>query len=96
MNTQRYEAVADLLVKQFKVDPAVVRPDSTLEQLGLDSLTLMEFVFAVEDHFDVRIPEDKLDPRQAGFTLERVVQALDDELLAKATPPTATDAATAA
>ena len=30
----------------------------------------MEFVFAVEDRFSVRIPEDKLDPRQAGVTLD--------------------------
>ena len=29
----------------------------------------MEFVFAVEDHFSVRIPEEQLDPRQAGITL---------------------------
>jgi acyl carrier protein len=84
MNKELYDTVAEILTAQFHVDPAVVRPEATLDQLGLDSLTLMEFVFAVEDRFDSRIPEDKLDPRQIGFTLERVVQVLDDELLAKA------------
>ena len=35
----------------------------------------MEFVFAVEDRFDVRIPEERLDPRQAGVTLEQLALA---------------------
>ena len=55
-----------------------------LDQLGLDSLALMEFVFAVEDRFQTRIPEERLDPRQAGLTLERVVEALDEQLVATA------------
>jgi acyl carrier protein len=82
MNKELYDTVAGILIAQFRVDPVVVRPDATLETLGLDSLTLMEFVFAVEDRFNLRIPEDKLDPRQAGFTLERLVQVLNGELLA--------------
>ena len=82
MNRDLYDTVAAILTSQFGVDTALVRPDATLESLGLDSLTLMEFVFAVEDKFDTRIPEGRLDPRQAGFTLECVVQVLDDELRA--------------
>ena len=61
-----------------------VRPDVALDQLGLDSLSLMEFVFAVEDRFDVRIPEDRLDPRQAGVTLEQLAVLLDEAIAAKA------------
>ena len=38
----------------------------------------MEFVFAVEDRFDVRIPEERLDPRQAGVTLEQLALLLDE------------------
>ena len=86
MNKELYDTVAGILIAQFHVDATVVRPDSTLEILGLDSLTLMEFVFAVEDRFHVRIPEGKLDPRQAGLTLERVVLLLDQELRATVTP----------
>jgi acyl carrier protein len=82
MNKELYDTVAGILTAQFRVDPAVVRPDATFESLGLDSLTLMELVFAVEDRYNLRIPEGKLDPRQGGFTLERVVQVLDSELLA--------------
>ena len=79
------DSVRDVLVGQFKVEAARAVPEATLESLGLDSLALMEFVFAVEDRFEVRIPEDRLDPRQTGVTLARLAELLDE---AKAALPT--------
>ena len=84
MDRELFDTVAAILTGQFEVDPARVQPDATLASLGLDSLALMEFVFAVEDRFRTRIPEDRLDPRQTGLTLERVVDALADQLAAAA------------
>ena len=81
MTTQTFEAVAEVLAEKFDVEATRIRPDATLESLGLDSLTLMEFVFAVEDRFSVRIPEDRLDPRQAGVTLGHLSDLLEDALL---------------
>jgi len=59
MNRELFDVVAGILVDQFEVDAGRVRPDATLVSLGLDSLALMEFVFAVEDRFRTRIPEDR-------------------------------------
>ena len=84
MNSSTFDAISAVLVGQFHVEPATVRPDIALDQLALDSLALMEFVFAVEDRFDVRIPEDRLDPRQAGVTLEQLAVLLDEAIAAKA------------
>lgn len=85
MNIELFEEVSRILRDNFDVGAANLRPDATLESLGLDSLTLMEFVFAVEDRYSIRVPEDKLDPRQAGITLEHLVRILDDELRASST-----------
>jgi len=84
MHRDLFDVLAAILVEQFQVDAARVRPETTLVSLGLDSLALMEFVFAVEDRFQTRIPEDKLDPRQAGLTLARVAEALEEQLAATA------------
>ncbi len=84
MNSQTFEAIAGILAEKFQVEASLVHADATLESLGLDSLALMEFVFAVEDHFDVRIPEDKLDPRQAGITLTHLATLIDEAVLAPA------------
>jgi acyl carrier protein len=81
MNTQIFDVIAEVLLEKFQVEAIRIRPDATLEGLGLDSLSLMEFVFAVEDRFSVRVPEDRLDPRQAGITLEQLTDAVEDALL---------------
>jgi acyl carrier protein len=80
MHQKLFEEVTKVLTDMFGVDPALVHGETTLQGLGLDSLALMEFVFAVEDRFSIRIPEAKLDPRQAGLTLESLVRVLADEL----------------
>ena len=80
MNEDLYPAVASVLTEQFNVAPERVTPDATLDSLGLDSLALMEFVFAIEDKFSVRIPEERLDPRQSGVTLTNLAEMLREQL----------------
>jgi acyl carrier protein len=84
MTSSTFDTLTSVLIEQFHVDAGAVSPQATLDQLGLDSLALMEFVFAVEDRFDVRIPEDRLDPRQAGVTLAQLALLLDEAVAAKA------------
>jgi acyl carrier protein len=78
MNSPTFDAISQVLVARFQVEPSRVHAGATLESLGLDSLALMEFVFAAEDRFEVRIPEEKLDPRQAGITLDRLADLIDE------------------
>ena len=83
MNATTFAAVSSVLVDKFQVEADLTRPETTLDQLGLDSLALMEFVFAMEDRFDVRIPEERLDPRQAGITLADLSDLLDEAIASK-------------
>jgi acyl carrier protein len=78
-----FEQLQALLVQRFDADAARITPDVAVTDMGLDSLTLMEFIFAAEDHFALRLPEEKLDPRQAGLTLAEVATAIDQELAQK-------------
>lgn len=82
-----FNSIAAILVNQFEVAPGVITPDTALTELGLDSLGLMEFVFAVEDAFHLRLPEDRLDPREAGITLQRLCEAIDTEIRLEVEPP---------
>ena len=80
MSPHTFEIVASVLTEQFHVEAEKISPQSALQALGLDSLSLMEFVFAIEDRFELRIPEERLDPRQASLTLADVCQALDEAI----------------
>ena len=77
MNTPTFNTIAGILEKDFRMSRADIHPEASLGELGLDSLALMEFVFAVEDSFRLRIPEDRLDPREAGITLQRLCEVID-------------------
>ena len=84
MQPSTFAAISSILVESFHVDAAALTTETALDQLGLDSLALMEFVFAVEDRFDVRIPEERLDPRQAGVTLAQLATLIDEAVATKA------------
>lgn len=79
MSSPTFNSIATILETDFKVDRNAISPATVLTDLGLDSLALMEFVFAVEDAFHLRIPEDRLDPREAGITLQRLCEVIDTE-----------------
>jgi acyl carrier protein len=77
VNTPTFNTIAGILEKDFRMARERITSERTLVELGLDSLALMEFVFAVEDAFRLRIPEDRLDPRAAGLTLAHLCDVID-------------------
>ncbi|BEP33060.1 hypothetical protein GmRootV59_00340 [Variovorax sp. V59] len=87
-----FNSIAAILVNQFDVARDDIAPGAALSELGLDSLSLMEFVFAVEDAFHLRLPEDRLDPREAGITLGRLCEAIEAEIDCKLDSPMAVQA----
>ncbi len=87
MSTSTFDDVVSILRVQARNPLPELSPQSQLQGLGLDSLELMEFVFAVEDRFKIRIPEERLDPRQLELTLGDMVQAIDGELAARPAHP---------
>lgn len=54
--------MAEVAVELLGVDPAVVTESASFEDdLGVDSLGLVEFVMAVEDRFEIKVPESALE-----------------------------------
>ncbi len=48
----------DLIHHKFGVDPAKLDPHESIRGSGLDSLALVEFLFAIEDHYGISLPEE--------------------------------------
>lgn len=47
----------DLIHEKYGIDPATLDPHASMREKGLDSLALVEFLFAVEDHFHINMPD---------------------------------------
>jgi acyl carrier protein len=54
--------VREIAVEVLGVEPDIVTEDATLkDDLGADSLDLVEVVMALEERLDITIPEDELE-----------------------------------
>ncbi|BBI98576.1 hypothetical protein FGKAn22_02690 [Ferrigenium kumadai] len=70
------------MVKQFDLQIENLTPDATLESLGLDSLSVIEFMFNLEDELKIKLPDERVEIK----TLQDVVN-LVDKLLAEQKGP---------
>ncbi len=53
-----FEKIRDIIVEQLGVDESQVTLESSfVEDLGADSLDIVELIMALEDAFDVEIPD---------------------------------------
>ncbi|MFS4583385.1 acyl carrier protein [Phaeobacter sp. C3_T13_0] len=70
MNTQ--DKVIAIIAEQAVLEPSDVTLDSTLEDLGIDSLGLVESIFAIEEEFDITIPFNANEPEKSDFDISNV------------------------
>lgn len=66
------EQVIAILAEQALMDPKDIDLDATLESLGIDSLGLVEAVFAIEETFDVQVPFNANTPQNSAFDITSV------------------------
>ncbi len=75
------QTIRDMMVRQFDLKPEDLTPEATLEGLGLDSLSVIEFTFNLEDELKIKFPEERVELK----TLQDVVN-LVDRLIAEQKP----------
>ena len=70
-----FENVRDALAKQFEVDPDSISLDTNVvDDLGADSLDVVELIMSLEDAFGIAIPDE--DAAQL-YTVRRIVEYLE-------------------
>ena len=64
--------VIDIIAEQAILDPIDVTLESTLDSLGIDSMGLVESIFAIEEAFDIQIPFNANNPSDSDFNISSV------------------------
>ncbi|MDD2722154.1 MAG: phosphopantetheine-binding protein [Gallionella sp.] len=67
-----------MMIEQFDLKIEDLTPDATLESLGLDSLSVIEFMFNLEDELKIKMSDERVEIK----TLQDVVN-LTDKLVAE-------------
>jgi len=81
------------LAQHLKRDVSKIRPQDRLrEDLGLDSLAMIELLFKIEEHFDLEIPNEDL---SRVTTVADVTMYVEEKLAATTAPAAAANAAPA-
>jgi acyl carrier protein len=68
-----------IIAEQAMLDPSEIKLDAAPEDLGLDSLGMVEIVFAIEEAFDVSVPFNANEPDKSDFdisTVGKIVEAV--------------------
>jgi len=57
-----FEKVRDILMEQLDVEESLITMDSViLDDLGADSLDIVDLVMTLEDEFDIEIPDEEIE-----------------------------------
>ena len=66
------EQTIRIIAEQAMIDPSDVRMDQSLDEIGIDSLGLVESIFAIEEAFDIQVPFNANEPEKSDFDISSV------------------------
>ena len=77
MSDEVASKVIAIIAEQAMLSEDEIKPEAAPEELGLDSLALVEIVFAIEETFDVSVPFNANDPSSSEFDISSVQKIID-------------------
>lgn len=66
------DKVIAIIAEQAMLEPSDIALDNGLGELGIDSLALVESIFAIEETFDISVPFNANDPAGSSFDISSV------------------------
>ncbi len=67
------------MVEQFDLKLEALDADAQLESLGLDSLSVIEFMFKLEDELKIKLPDERVEIKTVGDVANLVDKILTEQ-----------------
>ena len=71
------DKIIEIFAEQAVLETSDVTLESTLEDLGIDSLGLVESIFAIEEEFDITVPFNANEPSNSDFDISSVSKIIE-------------------
>ena len=71
--------IIELVAIEAGIDPSLVQPSTTMSDVGVPSISQMEIVFALEEAFEIELPEEMDDLTLDGLaqTIQKLIKEKD-------------------
>ena len=68
--------ISDIIASEPQIDRARLKPSSTMDDFEVSSITQLEVLFAIEEAFDIEMPDNQEDLTLEGLarTVARLVE----------------------
>jgi acyl carrier protein len=70
------QRLKQIVIGRVPVDPAQLSPEANLEEVGIDSFSLVELVFLAEEEFNIKIPVEGLSVKTVGDILHVIANGV--------------------
>lgn len=81
------DRLVQLLIDEYKLPTEKLVPEARLDELGIDSLGVMELVFKIEDDFAIQFPTDQVALATFGDLVHYVQSLIDSQSASAASSP---------
>ncbi len=72
MGETTQDKVIAIIAEQAVLEPSDIKLDQSLEDLGIDSMGLVEAIFAIEEEFEISVPFNANEPEKSEFDISSV------------------------
>ena len=66
------DRIVAIIAEQAMLDPAELNPGMSPQEIGIDSMGLVESIFAIEEEFDISIPFNANEPEKSEFDISNM------------------------
>ncbi|QBX34559.1 acyl carrier protein [Paracoccus liaowanqingii] len=66
------QRIRAIIAEQAMLEPDQVTDEATPQDLGIDSLGLVESIFAIEEEFDISVPFNANEPEKSEFDISNM------------------------
>jgi len=81
------DRIVEIIAEQAVLEPSDITMEQSLDDLGIDSMGLVEAIFSIEESFDIQVPFNANEPEKSEFDISSVsaIVAAVEKLIAEQT-----------
>lgn len=70
-----FDKVCSIISNRFELSEAILSPETTWEEIGADSIDLVDLISELEAEFEISIPDDSIEDLK---TIGDIVELIDE------------------